>query len=223
MMQREREYIELKGLMAQMSAKVTIMIEQAIQALAEQNTALAKSTIELDIEVDILDIKIEEICIKILALYEPKAIDLRYILTASRIIVDLERIGDYCVNICRELINITQSSSMKPTADLFQMGEIAIEMIKDSIEAFFHKDTQLAQEVISEDDKIDALNDKVLQDLLGCATDESKNVQSIMRLMVITRSLERIGDHATSIGEFVYFMVKGKIIRHAESLKKNNE
>lgn len=212
----ENEYLELKTLLADMSQQVSDMIEKSIKALVTHNTMLAKEVIEKDDEIDHLDIQIDELCMKILALYEPKAIDLRNILTISRIIVDLERIGDYCVNISKEVLRINGVPQIKPYVDLPLMAKSAKAMLKDAVDAYFNENSILAIEVIKRDDVIDELHGKIIQELFDCVLSDSDKTRGAILLMFITRSIERIADHATNIAELVYFMVTGKIIRHTK-------
>ena len=212
----EKEYLELKTLLADMSKQATEMIHSSIQALVKHDSDLANSVIARDDELDQLDIRIDELCMKILALFEPKAIDLRNILTVSRIIVDLERIGDYCGNIGKEVIRINQLPQVKPYIDLPLMGESAAAMLKDAVDAYFKEDTSLALDVIQRDDIIDELHRKIISELLDYVSNDPEKTRGSISLMFVTRSIERIADHATNIAELVYFMVTGKIIRHTK-------
>lgn len=220
----EKEFIELKTNIAEMGIIAANMNHDAIRSLINSNTELAIETIEKDKEIDRLDIRIEELCMKILALFEPKAIDLRYILSASRIIVDLERMGDYCVNICKEVIRLSKPGnelSIKPFAEIQTMCDISTGMTRDVIKAYFDQDVKLANRIIQEDDIIDKLHDQILTDLITKQGEQA--VEGILRLMVICRSLERIADHAVNIAEMVHFMVTGINIRHNHQLGINNE
>jgi phosphate transport system protein len=222
----EKEYIELKTNIAEMGIIAANMNHDAIKSLVSANTELAIETIKKDKEVDQLDIQIEELCMKILALFEPKAIDLRYILSASRIIVDLERIGDYCVNICKEVIRLSKPGNelpIKPFAEIQTMSNISTAMTRDVIKAYFDQDIELANRIIEEDDTIDKLHDQILTDLIIQQSEQVVAVEGILRLMVICRSLERIADHAVNIAEMVHFMVTGVNIRHNHELGNSNE
>lgn len=210
----EKEYVQLKGMLAEMATLSSGMVSDSISALVERDTELAEKVIDKDEHLDQLDVDIDEHCIRMLALFEPKAVDLRYIITASRIIIDLERVGDHCVSICRDVLRLNEQPQLKPYIDLPKMAENAIQMIKDSLQAFFDGNTKLAFDVIKRDDGIDQLNDQVVRELLTYSMEDIKTLHTVLALMNVSRRLERIADHATNIAEMVYYMVEGKIIRH---------
>jgi phosphate transport system protein len=149
-----------------------------------------------------------------LALYEPKAIDLRFVVTALRIIVDLERVGDHCTSIAKEVRQLNRSAPVKPYIDLPKMADAAITMLQDVITAYFNKDVKMALEIIERDDIVDELDKKITHELLGYMNTDLTNTRNIISLMFITRSIERIGDYATNIAEMIHFMVTGEIIKH---------
>ncbi len=222
----ERDYLQLKSAIAEMGIMAAKMNHDSIRSLLEKDSKLALEVIEKDSEIDALDISIEELCMKILALYEPKAIDLRNILTASRIIVDLERIGDYCVNICRETLDLNRIEYTAPfdsLIDIESMRDKSSKMIRDVMTAYFERDLDIAEKTILEDDAVDKLHAKILTDLLTEKTEHSGQVQSILKILVICRSLERIADHVVNIAEMVHFMVTGNSIRHSKLKRSNNE
>lgn len=219
----EKDYLDLKSKIAEMSTIVTKMIKLSIQALLSRNAETAIKVIEMDRGVDHLDIEIDELSLKILALYDPKAHDLRHIIGVSRIIVDLERIGDYAVNICKEILIICKLSECEYTKEISLMGKITVEMIKGGINAFFQKDIEQAKSVIIQDGEVNALNSLIIRELINSACDKKERTQTIMSIMAIARSLERIGDHAKNISESAYFLVEGKFVRHAHITNDNNE
>jgi len=210
----EREYIELKTMLASMCQVTTSMLQDVTRALVTRDSVLAESVIMRDDEVDALDTSIDEHCLKMLALYEPKAVDLRFVVTALRIIVDLERVGDHCTSIAEEVKKLNQSPPIKPYIDLPKMADAAIAMIQDAITAYFNKDVEAAIEIIRRDDVVDRFDDKITQDLLGYMNADLANSRNIFALMFITRSIERIADYATNIAEMIYFMATGEIIKH---------
>jgi phosphate transport system protein len=212
--QHETDYIKLKSLIAEMAKQGSDMIENVIKSLVERNSDIARAVIADDDKVDEFDIEIDTLCRKIIALYEPKAVDLRFVLTASRIIVDLERIGDYCVDIAREVIKLNEIPQIKPYIDLPKMGEASALMLNDAINAYFNKDTKAAFQVIKNDDIIDGLHSQIIRELLTYIAEDIKKTAGVISLMQITKSIERIADHATNIAELVYFMVEGKVVRH---------
>ncbi len=205
---------EIKLLLAEMTDRVTVMISDVIESLVERENEIAERVINMDEEVDQLDNKIEEMCLNALALYEPKAIDLRFIVTTLRIIVDLERIGDYCVDIAEEVIKLNQIPPIKPYIDLPKMATYSSEMVKNAINGFFAKDHKVALQVIKDDDYIDNLNNQILRELLTYIVEDFRKTKGCLSLMFISKNLERIADHATNIAEMVYFIAKGENIRH---------
>jgi len=210
----EKEYVQLKGMLAEMATLASSMVSESLRALVERDSDLARKVIEKDEHLDQLDVDIDEHCIKMLALFEPKAVDLRYIITATRIIIDIERIGDHCVSMCRDILKINDQPQLKPYIDLPKMAENAVAMLNDSLQAFFDGDTKLAFDVIKRDNGIDQLNDQVIRELLTYSMEDIKTLHVVLSLMNLSRRIERVADHATNIAEMVYYMVEGKIIRH---------
>ena len=210
----EQEYLQLKTMLAGMCQVVTSMLQDATIALVTNDSSLANSVIVRDDVVDAFDTSIDEHCLKMLALYEPKAIDLRFVVAALRIIVDLERVGDHCTEIAREVKKLNQSPPVKPYIDLPKMADATIVMIQDVITAYFNKDIDAAIEIIQRDDIINQLDDRITQELLGCVNTDPDNTHDIISLMFVTRSIERIADYATNIAEMIYFMATGEIIKH---------
>lgn len=215
LIRHEKEYIQLKGMLAEMATTATRMVSESVKSLVSRDEAMALKVIDDDELMDKLDVDIDEHCIKMLALFEPKATDLRYIITAIRIISDIERVGDHCVSICRDSLKLLEHPQLKPYIDIPKMAEQATSMIHDALEAFFNSDTKLAYEVIKRDDVIDQLNEQVTRELLTYSMEDVSKLQVVLALMNISRRLERIADHATNVAEMVYYMVEGKIIRHS--------
>ena len=215
------QYGELKISLAFMSETVISMINDSIKALTENNSELAKEVIEQDKSVDELDIKIDEICTRIIALYEPKAADLRYIITALRIITDLERIGDHCKNIAKQSIKLNAMPKIKEYVDLPRMTLAAAGMVKNAIAAYFSKDEQKALEVIYADDEIDAYQNQITRELITYMVEDVSTIKTAIKLINITRRIERIADHGKNIAELVSFMVTGKVLRHSKPEEYN--
>ncbi|MGA1861728.1 phosphate signaling complex protein PhoU [Deferribacter thermophilus] len=210
----EERLIEIKTKIAKMSQLVVDMLSYNVRALVERDSDLAQKVIDLDEEVDKLDVDIDKLCLEILALYNPKAIDLRSIVTALRLIVDLERIGDHNVDIAKEVIKINQIPPIKPYIDLPKMADAAGLMVKDAIDAYFDKNVEKSLEIIKRDDFIDSLHEQIIRELLTYIAEDIRKTKGAISLMFITRSIERIADHATNLAELVYFMATGKVIRH---------
>jgi phosphate transport system protein len=219
-----RQYEEdLRGLRAgllKMGGLVERQIAEAVEALVNRDSDHAREIIERDQEVNRLDIENDEQCIRLLALHQPTASDLRFITTGLKITTDLERIGDNAVNICERALELNAVPQLKPYIDLPRMAEIAQTMVKDSIDAFMRDDTDLADAVIERDDEVDMLNYQVYRELLSYMAEDPHTISSATRLLFVSKYLERIADHATNIAEMVVYMVKGKMIKHVETRKR---
>jgi len=180
----------------------------------ERDTQLAERTIENDHVVNGLEVEIDELCLKVLALRQPAASDLRLITTAVKIITDLERIGDMAVNVCERVLELNEEAPLKPYIDIPRMAEAAQRMLKESLDAFVNGDTDLATKVLVEDDFVDDLNRQIFRELLTFMMEDPNTISRAMKILFISKYIERIADHATNIAEMVVFMVKGKVIRH---------
>jgi phosphate transport system protein len=163
-----------------------------------------------------MDVANDEQCIRLLALHQPTASDLRFITTGLKITTDLERIGDNAVNISERALELNEVPQLKPYVDLPRMAEVAQSMVKDSIDAFMRNDADLAQQVIDRDDEVDALNYQIYRELLSYMAEDAHTIGAATRLLFISKYMERIADHATNIAEMVIFMVKGKVVRHMD-------
>ena len=213
---------ELRGLRAgllKMGGLAERQIAEAIDSLVDRNTGQARTTIARDVEVNRMDTDMDERCVRLLALHQPAASDLRFITTGLKITTDLERIGDNAVNICERAIELNQEPQLKPYIDIPRMAEIAQSMVKDSLDAFMRDDTTLAEEVIDRDDEVDQLNYQIYRELLSYMAEDPQTIPRATRILFVSKYLERIADHATNIAEMVVFMVKGRTIRHMEKKK----
>jgi len=211
----ERELRDVKESLLYLGALVEKAIELAVKALLDRDTEIARKVSCDDNIIDQLDVEIEEKCIRILALRQPTARDLRYITTAIKINGHLERIGDMAANIAEKSIILSEEPPMKPYIDIPRMAEIARAMIKESLDALVNEDTNLAQKVRVEDETIDNLNEQVFRELLTFMLEDPKNIHRSLIIIQISKSLERIADHAEGIADMVVYMVTGKIVRHA--------
>ena len=212
--QYEDELRLIKEKVIRLGGLVEQQIADAVKALTERDTPLAKKVIETDHVVNSLEVEIDELCLKVLALRQPAASDLRLITTAMKIITDLERVGDMAENISERVIELNEEPPLKPYTDLPRMATAAQKMLRESVDAFIDGDTKTAEKVLLDDDFVDDLNRDILKELLGCMRQDSDAVSRGMKVMFISKNLERIGDHATNIAELVIFMVKGKVVRH---------
>jgi phosphate transport system protein len=201
-----------------MGGLVEQQIARAIESLVERDSDLARDVIERDREVNQLDILIDEECLKVIALHQPAAGDLRLVTTALKINTDLERIGDMAVNICERAIELNEEPTLKPYIDIPHMAKEAQAMVRTSLDSFVQRDTELAVQVIDQDDVVDALAHQLYRELLSYMAEDPKTISRATKILLISKYLERIADHATNIAEMVVFMVDGKMIRHSTSL-----
>jgi len=210
---------ELRGLRAnllKMGGLVERQIAEAVESLVNRNTQQAHETIARDGDVNRMDVESDERCIRLLALHQPTASDLRFITTGLKITTDLERIGDNAVNICERAIELNEEPQIKPYIDIPRMATITQTMVKDSLDAFMRDDTTLAEEVIARDDEVDGLNYQIYRELLSYMAEDPSMITRATRILFVSKYLERIADHATNIGEMVVYMVKGRTIRHMD-------
>jgi phosphate transport system protein len=210
----ERELREIKEGLLYMGALTERAIERSIKALLERNSGLAQQVICDDSQIDRIDVEIEEKCIRLLALRQPAARDLRFITTAIKINGHLERIGDMASNIAEKAIILNEVPQIKPYIDLPRMAEIARKMIRESLDALVHENVELAISVRAEDDTIDQLNDQIFRELLTFMLEDPRKIHASIYIMQISKSLERISDHASGIADMVVYMVTGQSVRH---------
>ena len=204
----------LKQTLLAMGGLVEDQIRRVMTALVERNDDLAREVIERDRQVNAYDVEIDEKCVELLALHQPTAGDLRVITTAMKIVTDLERIGDQAVNIAQRVLELSQEPQLKPYIDLPRMAERAQRMVKDSLDAFVTRDTALARDVCVADADVDALKEQVFRELLTFMMEDARTIPRAIRLILISRFLERVADHATNIAEMVIYMVESRMVRH---------
>ncbi len=221
----QQELNKLKENLLKMAGLAEQAISNAVEALVQRNTSLAEKAIKEDEKINQMEILIDEWCLKLLALHQPMAADLRFITSAMRINIELERIGDLAVNIAERVISLNQEPQLKPYIDIPRMAEITQAMVKDVLDAFVNGDTTLARSVCERDDQVDALNDQVFRELLTYMMADPKTITRAVHLIIVSRCLERIADHTTNIAEGIIFMVKALVIKHhadakAEETKK---
>jgi phosphate transport system protein len=204
----------LKQTLLAMGGLVEDQIRRVMRALTERDDALAQEVIDRDRQVNAYDVEVDETCVNLLALHQPAAGDLRFITTAMKIVTDLERIGDQAVNIAQRALELNREPQLKPYIDLPRMAERAQAMVKDSLDAFVSRDTDLARRVCGADAEVDALKEQIFRELLTFMMADPRAIPRAIRLVLISRFLERVADHATNIGEMVVYMVEGKMVRH---------
>ncbi|MFH1901946.1 MAG: phosphate signaling complex protein PhoU [Candidatus Omnitrophota bacterium] len=210
----DEELEKLKEKILKMSSLVEKAIHLSIKALVDRESELAQQIIKSDDQVNMLEIEIDDFSLKLLALRQPQAGDLRLITSIMKINNDLERIGDLAVNIAERTIELLKFPIVKPLIDIPRMADIAQGMVKDSLDAFVNKDSQLARSVCERDDKVDNLNDQIFRELLTYMLQDPKTIERAVDLILVGRNLERIADHATNICEDVIYIVDGKTIKH---------
>jgi phosphate transport system protein len=208
------ELEHLKEKLLKMGSLVEVMVERAVASLVDRDSRLAEEVIVSDNKVDGLEVEVNEECLRLLALHQPAAKDLRFITTAMKISTDLERMADQAVNICQRAIELNEEPQLKPYIDIPIMTQLAQKMLRDALDAFVRRDVQLAQDVIPADNKVDALKNQVFRELLTFMMEDPRTIPRATRLILVSRHLERVADHATNIAEMVVFLVEGKDIRH---------
>ncbi len=209
--------------MADMSKKI---INDAMESLMERDKERAKATYQYDRLIDLKELEIEERCIRILALYSPEAADLRLVVSILKSIVDLERIGDLARDICETAIRLSEVPPIKPYVDLPRMLKIVSDMLKDSVMSLLRGDVELAKEVIDRDDIVDSFYERLFDELVEISQKNPESAAVAVRLILVIKSLERVGDHATNIAEYAIYYKTGDVVKHKkaqEYLKKLKE
>lgn len=216
----KREIGKLKKMLLSLCDVVESSFVQAVKSIKQKDSALAKKVIEADVEIDQMEINLEEECLKILALYQPVAIDLRFIITALKINNDLERIGDLAVNIAERSEFLAKQKKVDVPFDLDKMVEKTQLMLRSSLEALVDMNCDLAHRVCADDDEVDNMNRRMFEIVQDRIRAHPEHIEPLIHLLSASRHLERIADHATNIAEDVIYMVEGKIVRHkAEDYK----
>ncbi len=190
------------------------MIQTALRVLIERDESLSAEIYRKEEEVNNLQIEIDDSAVKLTALQQPVGGDVRFLFMASRIATELERIGDQAINIIQNAHHVIQAAPLKPLVDLPVMGEIAERMVRDSLEALVEKDCSVANRVLEEEKKVDAFRDQIFRVLLTYMMADPGTIQRALALILISRNLERVGDHATNIAEEVIYLVEGREVRH---------
>jgi len=210
----DEELTKLKEKLLRMAALVEDSIELAIEALKTQKAEPGCEVLRRERDVNLLDIEIDETCLRLLALRQPMAGDLRFITSAMKIGVELERMGDLAVNIVERAEELRNLPLLKPLIDIPRMAKLAQAMVRDSIASFIARDAVLAEDVVKRDEGVDGLNDQIFRELLTYMIEDPASVKRAVGLLLVGRHLERIADHATNISEDVIFLVRGKTIKH---------
>jgi phosphate transport system protein len=210
----QEELEQLKTRLLEMGGQAEENVRLAVKGLVDRDPALIDRVMVGDEPLNNLHIEIDNRCFTLLALYQPMAADLRTIVAAVKINTDLERVGDLAVNIAEAARRYTSHSPVKKLIDIPRMASIAQRMLRDALDAFVHRDLALAQAVLNEDDRLDTLKTQMFRELLTYMLQDPSTIEPALDLTLISRHLERIGDHATNIAEDVIFIVSARDVRH---------
>lgn len=210
----KREIEKLKQMLLTLCSQVEEQLWQSVKAIEKRDGRLARQVIDRDVQIDQMEVDVEEECLKMLALYQPVAIDLRFIITALKINNDLERIGDLSVNIAERAEFLADQEPVDMPFDFETMAGKTQAMVRLSIDALVNMDCHLAQQVCASDDEVDQINKEMYDLVKQSILKHPEQIESLIHLLSASRHLERIADHATNIAEDVIYMAEGRIIRH---------
>ncbi|MFH1387476.1 MAG: phosphate signaling complex protein PhoU [bacterium] len=210
----QKELAKLNDLILKMGGMVEKSIFSSVEALKKADAGLAKAIIESDDAIDDIELKIDDICLELLATQQPMAIDLRFITTGMRIGSDLERIGDLSVDIAQRAIELSSLPLLKPLVDIPKMAELAEKMVHTALDSFVRRDATIAASLWADENKVDSYRDLIYDELTEIMNKDASTTNRALPLIIISRHLERIADHATNIAEDVVYMVEGKVIKH---------
>lgn len=212
----QKEIENLKVQVNVLSALVEQGLEKAIRALNSNDVVLAQEVIDADDEIDRKEVEIEETCLKVLALHQPVAIDLRFVISVLKINNDLERVGDLSANIARRARYFAKHDPLKHIFDFSEMAQKTRSMLKRSLDALVRLDAKIAEQVCKDDNDIDSINKQMYDKSYSAIKDDVDNTKGYIYSLQVSRHLERIADLATNIAEDVIYMVEGAIVRHQE-------
>jgi phosphate transport system protein len=210
----EKDLNDVKERLLWMGSLAERAVHQSVHSVLDSDEALARRVLEEESAINELQLEIDDRVVQLLALHQLMAADLRFVLAVSRINNDLERIGDQAVNIAQGALRILRHPRVKPYVDLPRMSELAEEQVRQALNAVVRRDVELAQKVLSSDDKIDHYRDQIFRELLTYMMGDSSVVFPAFELILVAKNLERIGDHATNIAEDVIYIVQGQDVRH---------
>jgi phosphate transport system protein len=214
------ELEETKQLVLKMAGLVKKAVDKAIESLNKQDMEIAESIIKGDDEIDQLEVEIERRCIRMIALYQPEAIDLRLIMGIYKIVSDLERIADEAQNIAERSILLAQEPPLKPYVNLTLMAGHVKDMIEDAVMSFFQRDVELAKKVITRDDTVDELYHQLERELITYVMEDPRNIKKVINLSFVGRHFERMADHAENIAEMAVYWSEGEVIKHQHIKEK---
>ncbi len=217
------ELEETKKLVIEMASHVQKSIKSAIKSLNDQDIETAEEIIKNDDVIDRYEVEIERKCIRMIALYQPEASDLRLVMGIYKIVSDLERMGDEAENIAERSILLAQEPPLKPYVNLTMMAEIAHEMVEDGVISFLNRDTEIAKKVIKRDDMVDELYHQLERELITYVMEDPRNIKKAINLSFVARHFERIADHAENIAEAAIYWAEGEMIKHKHIKDSENE
>ena len=217
----QRELEGLKSNLLELSTMVESGVQRAVKAMANKDPLIAQEVIDQDVDIDAIEVQIEEECLKILALHQPVATDLRFVIAALKINNDLERMGDLAVNVAQRAKFLSKQNVSIPF-DFAKMANLVLTMVRDSINALIHKDLELANSVLQLDDAVDLINRNMYQQVNAGIRKNPNESEAMISYLSVSRHLERIADYATNIAEDVIYMIDGNIIRHLSPSETEN-
>lgn len=215
----EKELDSLRQLLLTMGGEAERQLELAIRALVERDSAVAEEVIAGDVVLDRREIEVDHRVIELIVREEPKASDLRLVITALKVAPCLERVADHAVNIAQQALRLNRVPPLKPFVTTPRMAETAMGMVRDALGAFVRRDTAMAREVIARDDLVDAMHEEMSRELLTYAMGDAGTIPRVLALSMVARSLERVADQGVNIGEYVVFLVEGEDIRHRQDAR----
>ena len=219
----DEELKNLKEMLLRMAGLVEESIELSIEALKEQRDEPIQAVLKNEERINRLDVEVDEACLRLMALRQPMAGDLRFITSAMKINSELERMGDLAVNVSEQATILNKLPPLKPLIDIPRMARLAQAMVRDSINAFINRDEALARSVCERDDEVDALDEQIFRELLTYMMEDAANISRAVALILVSRNLERMADHATNVGEDVIYLANGKTIKHHIDRKRESD
>ena len=210
----DAELDQLKGRITEMGNMVDLQMKEATESLVERDPVKAKGVIDRDHQVNAMEVGIDEDCVRMIALHQPEARDLRFVITAMKIITDLERMSDLASNISERVLELCEEPPIPIPSSIMEMSTIGREMLREALDAFVSRNTALARQVTQEDERVNVLHRELVKTIVENLKRHNGETSPIIRILFVSRSLERFADHATNVAEIIMYMVEGKIIRH---------
>jgi phosphate transport system protein len=218
----EEQLAQLRDRLVHMGSLAEVMVDSAIRSLVEHRTEGHAKVFKLEEEVNNLHIEIDERVIEVLALHQPAASELRFTIMCSKIAGELERIADQAINVCQNTAQLVKHAPLKPLIDIPMMAAAARRMLRESLDAFVRRDVDLASQILNEDDEVDAFKNQIFRELLTYMMADPGTITRALSLILISRNLERVGDHATNIAEEVIYLVQGRDVRHHHEQRRRD-